>query len=212
MNRINLTRADMPRFKADWILICQRNKIDVHIFDAFNNHANFPLHMRHNTTDAYKAIVNKSGKCEISKCAQWRNAITGVIHYVSARRLSCRRGRDKTACHYKTESLFHYYGTIEEKLKKKGPDFTQAKQKETRNFAQRNFFPFVLSYGATRNADNSHCRRNVERNSRKNKNMTTRHINAHKSISTQCNTCPRIFRFYERDVLTITSRIISFQK
>lgn len=148
MNRINLTRADIrliQHFKADRILICQRNKIDSRIFAMMHSTITPIFRDTYVTTRLLRTIVNKSEKHEISKCTKC--IITGVIYCVLAHRLSCHRGRDKTACRYKTEPLFHYCETTErKKITKKieSRDSSKAKQKEMRNFAQRNFFHVCL--------------------------------------------------------------------
>lgn len=93
------------------------------------------------TAVACKTIVNESIKCEISQCALRRNAITGVIHCVSAHRLSCCRGRDETACRYKTESLFHYCETAERKQLEKKESRDSAQQSRNAKLCSKNFFP-----------------------------------------------------------------------
>lgn len=77
-------------------------------------------------------------------------------------------------CHYETESLFHYCGNGRREItggeKKRGGRAGKA-ERNAETLLKETSSPFVPSYGATRNADNSHCSRNVERNSRENENI-----------------------------------------
>ena len=112
--------------KANFNLSAKQNRHSHFHNDAFDNHANFPRHIRRNTAAGYEAIVDKRGKCENSKCAL-RRTLSQIIHAFSSQiivaAMTLRAAIKQSPC------AITSCGTAEGRLlgKKKSHDSHQAK-------------------------------------------------------------------------------------